>query len=223
LPLAGSARRSALPFTGSFEASSPASTVLWRCATPCAPLAALRCLRLAIPCGVPVVSLPTVQDTQPRTWGSYSGPHIRTWPQGGDQGLPGSRTPHCPFALFFDPGRTEHARPSRRVGMAPAMTTTKAPTTIHFRGTIARLQDSLFTLRKVRCHTRRKTRFRPLAKRHRTGLLTRRVVTKGFWCYSSSSPELSWRKDILNCSYLNKCAESVGCDPSSPPISDISN
>ena len=49
-----------------------------------------------------------------------------------------------------------------------------------FRGSIARLQDSLFTLRPVRCHTRRKTRFRPLAKRYRTGLVTRRVVTTGF-------------------------------------------
>jgi hypothetical protein len=126
------------------------------------------------------VSLPAVQDTKPRAWGSYAGPHVRTVPQGGNQGLPGSRTTHCPFALFFDPGRTEHTRPLRCDGMAPAMTTTKAPTTIHFRGSIARLQDSLFTLRPVRCHTRRKTRFRPLAKRYRTGLLTRRVVTKGF-------------------------------------------
>src|SRR5258707_7130470 len=49
-------------------------------------------------------------------------------PQGGNQGLPGSRTTHCPFALFFDPVSTEHARPSTRVGLAPAMTTTKAPT-----------------------------------------------------------------------------------------------
>src|SRR5260370_3431880 len=49
-------------------------------------------------------------------------------PEGGQQGLLGSRTTHCPFALFFDHGRTDHARPSRRVGMAPAMTTTKAPT-----------------------------------------------------------------------------------------------
>ena len=61
---------SALPFTGSSEASSPASTVLWRCATPCAPLAALRCLRLAIPCVAPVVSLPAGQDARPRAWGS---------------------------------------------------------------------------------------------------------------------------------------------------------
>ena len=72
--------------------------------------------------------LPTVQDTKPRAWGSYSGPHFRTLPQGGNQGLPGSRTTHCPFALFSDPGRTEHTRPLRCVGMAPAMTTTKALT-----------------------------------------------------------------------------------------------
>jgi ferredoxin len=77
---------------------------------------------------LPVVSLPAVQGTKPRAWGSQSGPHFRTIPQGGNQGLPGSRTTHCPFALFSDPGRTEHARPLRRVGVAPAMTKTKAPT-----------------------------------------------------------------------------------------------
>jgi hypothetical protein len=88
---------SALPSPGSSEASSPASTVLWRCATPCTPLAALRCLRLAIPCGVPGASLPAVQDTKPRAWGSYSGPHIRTVPQGGNQGLP--RFPDNPLSL----------------------------------------------------------------------------------------------------------------------------
>ena len=76
------------------------------------------------------VSLPAVQDTKPRAWGSYAGPHVRTVPQGGNQGLPGSRTTHCPFALFFDPGRTEHIRPIRCDGMAPAMSTTKAPTKI---------------------------------------------------------------------------------------------
>ena len=124
----GPSASSALSSTGSSEASSPASAVLRRCPTPCAPLAALRCLRLAIPCGVPVVSLPAVQGTKPRAWGSQSGPHFRTIPQGGNQGLPGSRTTHCPFALFSDPGRTEHARPLRRVGVAPAMTKTKAPT-----------------------------------------------------------------------------------------------
>ena len=47
--------------------------------------------------------------------------------------------------------------------------------------------------------TRRKTRFRPLAKRYRTGLATRRVPLKGFRgasYISSSFPKLSWRKDI---------------------------
>src|SRR5207244_1365472 len=51
---------SALPSTGSSEVSSPASTVLRRCATPCAPLAGLGCLRPTIPCVAPVVSLPAV-------------------------------------------------------------------------------------------------------------------------------------------------------------------
>jgi hypothetical protein len=104
----------------------------------------------------------------------------------------GSRTTHCPFALFFDPGRTEHARPSRRVGMAPAMSTTKAPTIIQ----LSRLNRTAFGLAVYASsgtvtRTRRKTRFRPLAKRYRTGLLTRRVVTKGFRRWSSSCPELS--------------------------------
>ena len=70
--------------------------------------------------------------------------------QGDKQGLPGSRTTRYPYALFFDPGRTEHVRPLRRVGMAPAMSTAKAPTNqSSFRGSIARLRDSLFTLRPM--------------------------------------------------------------------------
>ena len=102
-------------------------------------------------------------------------------PQGGGQGLPGSRATHCPYALFFDPGRTENARPLRRVGAAPAMSTAKAPTNLSsFRGSIARLGDLLFTLRPTRYHGGRKTRFRLPAKLYRTGLDTRRVATNGF-------------------------------------------
>src|SRR5437773_940878 len=41
-----------------------------------------------------------------------------------------NRPSASPVPRFFDPGRTEPARPLRRVGMAPAMTTTKAPTII---------------------------------------------------------------------------------------------
>jgi hypothetical protein len=66
-------------------------------------------------------SLPSLGDTLRRAWrfapngpghqtvglGFKSGPHFRTLPQGSKQGLPGSRTTRCPFALFFDPGRTD--------------------------------------------------------------------------------------------------------------------
>jgi hypothetical protein len=37
--------------------------------------------------------------------------------------------PLCPYAVFFDPGRTGSTRPFRCAGAAPAMSTTKAPTT----------------------------------------------------------------------------------------------
>jgi hypothetical protein len=96
-PPRGPSVGSALPSPGSSEASSPASTVLWRCATPGAPLAALRCLRLAIPCGAPVVSLPAVQDAQPRAWGSWSGPHCRKDAAGRRSGPP--RFPCNPLSL----------------------------------------------------------------------------------------------------------------------------
>ena len=50
--------------------------------------------------------------------------------------------------------------------------------------------------------TGRKTRFRPLAKRYRTGLVTRRVPMKGFRVapyISSPFPKLAWRNTILDC------------------------
>jgi len=180
-PPPGPPAGSALPSPGSAEMRSPGSTVLWRRPTPCAPLAALGCLRPAIPCGASVGSLPAVQ-TQGRGPGvRHPVPTTGKCPQGGSQGLPGSRATHCPYALFFDPGRTERARPVRRVGMAPAMSTAKAPANqSSFRGSIARPWDSLFTLRPTCRHGGRKTRFRLPAKLCRTGLATRRVATKGF-------------------------------------------
>ena len=87
-PLLGPSVGSALPSTGSSEVSSPASTVLWRCATPCAPRAGLGCLRPTLPCVAPVVSLPAVQVAQPRAWGSSPGPHCRENTQGGYSGPP---------------------------------------------------------------------------------------------------------------------------------------
>jgi hypothetical protein len=98
---------SALPFTGSSEASSPASTVLWRCATSYAPLAGLGCLRPAIPCGAPVVSLPAVQGAQPRAWGaSFRSPRPdeSAWRHAGPPKF--LENPDCFCARFFDSGRT---------------------------------------------------------------------------------------------------------------------
>jgi hypothetical protein len=80
------------------------------------------------------------------------------------------------------------------------MSTAKAPT----KSQLSRLNHTALGLAVYASpgavtHTRRKTRFRPLAKRYRTGLITRRVLMKGFRVasyISSSLPKLSWRKDI---------------------------
>jgi hypothetical protein len=82
------------------------------------------------------------------------------------------------------------------------MTTAKAPT----KSQLSRLNHTALGLAVYASpdavtHTGRKTRFRPLAKRYRTGLITRRVLMKGFRVasyISSSFPKLSWRKAILD-------------------------
>jgi len=45
------------------------------------------------------------------------------------------------LALFFDPGGTEHARPSRRVGAAPAFDKTEGS-----RGQLSRLNRTAWAL-----------------------------------------------------------------------------
>jgi hypothetical protein len=181
-PPRGPSVGSALPSPGSSGASSPASRVLRRCATPWAPLAALRCLRLAIPCAAPVGSLPAVQDAQPRAWGSASGPHLRKRCAGRPAGPP--RFPDNPLSLcpVLRPrqDRTRQALAACRHG----------PRYVHNEGShdpyhlsgLNRTASGLavYASSGAVTRTRRKTRFRPLARRYRTGLVTRRVVTKGF-------------------------------------------
>jgi hypothetical protein len=78
---------------------------------------------------------PVGPERRPRAWGSSSGPHCRTVYAGRQlriSQVPGQ--PLCSFALFFDPGRTTRIRPLRCVGTAPAMSTTKAPTTTSLSG-----------------------------------------------------------------------------------------
>jgi hypothetical protein len=154
---------SALPFPGSSEASSPASTVLWRCPTPCAPLATLRCLRLAIPCGVP-----GFRSRRSRTPNRGPGVHnpVPTSGHGRTEATRASQVPGQPTVpLPCSPTPAGPNTPGHHDVSAwpPLCPQRRLPRKSCFRGSIARLQDSLFTLRPVRCHTRRKTRFRPLA------------------------------------------------------------
>jgi hypothetical protein len=74
-------------------------------------------------------------------------PDCYAWRRSRTSQVPGE--PSCPYALFFDPGRTTRIRPIRCAGTAPVMSTTKAPTITFFRGSIARPWDSLSTLREL--------------------------------------------------------------------------
>jgi hypothetical protein len=192
---------SALPSTGSSGASSPASWVLWRCATPWLPFAALRCLRLAIPDAASVLSLPAVPNAQPRARGSSPVPSTGIIPSGDAQGLPGSQ------GTLLDLCRVLRPRPDRThladdgVPMLPPF----CPRRRLPRVVLSRLNRTALALAvyasssPLRCR-RRKTRFRWLARPCRVGLVTHRVPTEGFRDHPgipSSFPELSWRKDSL--------------------------
>jgi len=192
---------SALPSTGSSGASSPASWVLWRCATPWLPFAALRCLRLAIPDAASVLSLPAVPNDQPRARGSSPVPSTGIIPSGDAQGLPGSQ------GTLLDLCRVLRPRPDRThladdgVPMLPPF----CPRRRLPRVVLSRLNRTALALAvyasssPLRCR-RRKTRFRWLARPCRVGLVTHRVPTEGFRDHPSipsSFPELSWRKDSV--------------------------
>src|SRR5204863_4190319 len=81
-------RTSPFPSQGPRGTGSPASTVLWRCATPCVSFAVLRFLRVAIPCVASVVSLLSAQDARPQARGASSGPRSRKSSHGNVQGIP---------------------------------------------------------------------------------------------------------------------------------------
>ena len=77
-----------------------------------------------------------------------------------------------------------------------AVTTARALHERLFRGSITRHRHSLSTLRSAAHAAPRKTRFWLLARLYQTGLVTRRIPTKGFRDASYiafSFPKLSWR------------------------------
>ena len=96
------------------------------------------------------------------------------------------------------PRQDRRIRPLRCAGAAPAVSTTKAPALRTFEA-----QSHGFGTGCLRFAGRvtpppRKTRFRLLARLFRTGLVTRRVPSKGFTMYPTSHPPFpssTWRKD----------------------------
>ena len=170
---------SALPSTGSAEASSPASTVLWRCATSCVPLTGLGCLRLAIPCVRLSFRSRRSRTPQPRARGSSAGP--LTGKSAGRRSGPPKflENPRVPMPCSSTPaGPTRQALRRRRHG----------PRYVHDEGshdnaTFEAQSHGLGTrcLRFVRClaapDARLASRCWPL---YGTGLATRRIPLKGF-------------------------------------------
>ena len=88
--------------------------------------------------------------------------------------------PCCAFAVFFDPGETDSTRPLRWFGAAPVSKQAKGSRGNCSRGSIARLQHWLSTLRPCSYLPGRKTRFRLPARLYRVGLVTHRAPAKGF-------------------------------------------
>src|SRR5438552_508674 len=104
-------------------------------------------------------------DTIPRRlYSLHSGPTTAAWGRG-PSGLavplrqqlsrwsrrasqvPGE--PWCAYAVFFDPGETDSARPLRRVGVAPVSMQAKGSRGYCSRGSIARPEHWLSTLRRM--------------------------------------------------------------------------
>jgi len=87
--------------------------------------------------------------------------------------------PHCALALLFDPGRTDAAGHTMHQ---------RGPRSVHHEGSRIRTFEAQSHGFGTGClrfagrvtPTPRKTRFRLLARLFRTGLITRRVPSKGF-------------------------------------------
>lgn len=159
-------------------------------------LAALRCLRLAIPCQHPLFRSGAIAGALPHRPGLCCAgvpPALLSWSQ---RALPGSWATRSASALLSDPGRA--VLPSLfGTPVLPPLTQRRRPQRSYFfRGSITRLLRSLSTLRpRGRPHQRRKTRFRLPATLYRVGLVTHRAATRGFLRSHifPPLPDLAWR------------------------------
>jgi hypothetical protein len=117
----------------------------------------------------------------------------------------------CERALFLDPGGTACARPLRRRGTAfryghhvgsrdyddfGAQSHGPLTRCLRFAGRVTPAP--------------RKTRFRPLAKLCRTGLVTRRVSSKGFRYTLPPFPGFAWRTSVSSIKQTMRCPAGSG-------------
>ncbi len=103
---------------------------------------------------------------------------------GGTSCVPGEpRLCSCPA---LRPRRNQRVWPWRCVGMAPAVSTAKAPAFRTFEAQSHGFGTGCLRFAGRVAPTPRKTRFRLLARLSRTGLTTRRAPTKGFSMYPTS-------------------------------------
>jgi hypothetical protein len=111
----------------------------------------------------------------------------------GSPKFPGNPRDHSPCSLTpAGPGRLSGPRVSC-LARPPLRTTTRAPHERRFRGSIAQRLIWLSTLRNGGYPPSRKTRFRLLVRLYRTGLVTRRVPSKGFTLVAILFFRASWR------------------------------
>jgi hypothetical protein len=126
--------------------------------TSCAPLAALRCLRLAIPCAADCVFAPGGPGRPTAGQGFKTGPHCRLLVRMEafrTSQVPGE--PSCSYAVFSDPGRTDASGAWTSSARPPLCPQRRLPRQPFFRGSMARLWNSLCTLRAVDCSAKHAT------------------------------------------------------------------
>src|SRR5271166_824132 len=106
---------------------------------------------------------------------------------------------HCPCSSTpVGSGRLSGPRVSC-LTRPPAVSTTKAPSVLYFRGSITRPLTSLSTLRRMGRPTTTQDSLLAAGPALPGGILTRRVSAKGFRVrVSSSFPKLTLRKDTIH-------------------------
>ena len=107
----------------------------------------------------------------------YLRPGFRQWKR--QDLLRSWRTPIVLLPCSPTPAGPTH-QAIRCIGAAPAMSTAKAPTNVAFEARSHGFGTSCLRFAVQVTRTPRKTRFRLLARLFRTGLVTRRVPSKGF-------------------------------------------